>query len=116
MGSERDTDPIEGAARTPREPGPEDAPEGDEAYQDEAPATPFDHPFFLPAILAALALWFFYDGFINQDPEMLTHLYFNRGGFTALGLAALWFGYKGFREMRAISEEEQRRRQLSDQS
>ena len=35
------------------------------------PPTPFDHPFFLPVLLLAGAIWFGYDGFINVDPEIL---------------------------------------------
>jgi hypothetical protein len=61
--------------------------------------TPFDHPLFLPAILAGLCVWFGYDGFINQDPEMLEHLSFNRGGFALLSVATAWFGYKGWKEL-----------------
>jgi hypothetical protein len=70
------------------------------AAEVDAPAdTPFDHPLFLPAILAGLWVWFGYDGFLNQDPEMLEHLSFNRGGFAILSAATAWFGYKGWKEM-----------------
>jgi hypothetical protein len=66
---------------------------------DEPAETPFDHPLFLPAILAGLWVWFGYDGFINQDPEMLEHLAFNRGGFAVLTVLTAWFGYKGWKEL-----------------
>ena len=67
---------------------------------DDPVETPFDHPLFLPVILTGLCLYFFYDGFINQDPAMLEHLAFNRVGCGALFIAAMWFGYKGWKEMR----------------
>ena len=79
------------------------------AAQEQPTQTPFDHPMFLPAILMGLTLWFGYDGFINQDPEMLEHLSFNRGGFALLSLATAWFGYKGWREMRDIRAEQAER-------
>lgn len=62
------------------------------------PPTPFDHPLFLPALLVAGMLWFGYDGWINQDPDMLEHQEFNRYGFGVLTIAAAWFGWKGWRE------------------
>ena len=65
------------------------------------PPTPFDHPLFLPALLLAFMLWFGYDGFINQDPEMLEHQDFNRYGFGLLVLLTGWFGYKGWNEWQA---------------
>ena len=84
---------------------PKKSPEESEATHEpeqragDPASTPFDHPLSLPAILAALAIWFFYDGFINQDEAMLENLTFNRGGFAVLSLATAWFGYKGWREM-----------------
>ena len=82
-----------------REPPSEE--QAEHRSDEEGPVeTPFDHPLFLPVILGGLSLWFFYDGFINQDEAMLEHLAFNRGGFAVLSVAAAWFGYKGWREMR----------------
>ena len=49
-------------------------------------------------LLVAGMLWFGYDGWINQDPDMLEHQEFNRYGFGALTIAAAWFGWKGWRE------------------
>ena len=66
--------------------------------QGQPPPTPFDHPLFLPILLSAGALWFGYDGWINQDPDMLEHLAFNRWGFGILVLLTAWFGYKGWNE------------------
>ena len=71
-----------------------------EAEDDRPAETPLDHPLFMPVVLAGLCLYFFYDGFINQDPKMLENLAFNRGGFWILLAATLWFGYKGWKEMR----------------
>ena len=62
------------------------------------PPTPFDHPLFLPALLVAGMVWFGYDGWINQDPDMLEHRTFNQWGFAVLTLLAIWFGRKGWRE------------------
>ena len=68
---------------------------------EEAPApTPFDHPMFLPVLLFAFALWFGYDGFLNDDPDMMEHQGFNRGGFVLWVVLMLYYGYKGIREMR----------------
>ena len=64
----------------------------------EPPPTPFDHPLFLPVLLVAGVVWFGYDGWINQDPEMLEHRDFNRYGFGVLLLLSGCFGYKGWGE------------------
>ncbi len=88
--------------------GPERASEEqaeDPSGEEDPVETPFDHPLFLPVILGGLSLWFFYDGFINQDPDMLEHLTFNRGGFTVLSVAAVWYGYKAWQEMRNASSD-----------
>lgn len=76
--------PVDGSQRRPDRQGP--------------PPTPFDHPLFLPALLAAGMVWFGYDGWLNPDPDMAEHRDFNRYGFGALTLAAAWFGWKGWRE------------------
>ena len=99
-------------ARSPDDPLPNELPkeflaESESTREPEqqagAPAaTPFDHPLALPALLAALAVWFFYDAFISQDEAMLENLTFNRSGFAVLALATTWFGYKGWKEMREI--------------
>jgi len=79
---------------------PESTPGGDEATpaRQGPPPTPFDHPLFLPALLFAGMLWFGYDGWINQDPDMQEHLKFNRYGFGVLTVLTAWFGYKGYNE------------------
>lgn len=83
--SDRDTDPTRGHVDVP-------------PARQGPPPTPFDHPLFLPALLFAGMLWFGYDGWINQDPDMQEHLSFNRYGFGVLTLLTAWFGYKGYRE------------------
>ncbi len=66
---------------------------------DPGPApTPFDHPLFLPALLFLGMLWFGYDGWINQDPDMLEHKTFNQVGSGILTVLTGWFGYKGYFE------------------
>lgn len=70
---------------------------------DEPVETPFDHPLFLPIVLLGLSLWFFWDGFVVP---MEDHLTFNRAGFAVLGVATLWFGYKGIKEMRERSSDD----------
>jgi hypothetical protein len=75
---------------------------GDEEDDDEG-GNPFDHPAFLPAVLWPMALWFGYDGWINQDPGMLEHVTFNRGGFAVLVVLGIYFTVKAVREMREES-------------
>jgi hypothetical protein len=81
---------------------PEFKPE-DEA-DDEDASSPFDHPAFLPVLLWGLALWFGYDGWINQDPDMLEHVTFNRWGFGILVALGLYFTIQSLRERRASDE------------
>ncbi len=74
-----------------------------EVDEDDA-CIPFDHPAFLPVLLWALALWFGYDGWINQDPEMLEHVTFNRVGFAVLVALGSWFTFQALRDKRRQSE------------
>jgi hypothetical protein len=80
-------------------------PERPQRDEEGPPPTPFDHPLFLPTILVGLTLWFGYDGFISDDPKMLEHLTFNRGGFALLLLLSIWFGFKGFKEWKQTKED-----------
>lgn len=73
---------------------------GEEEDDDEA-SSPFDHPAFLPVLLWGLAAWFGYDGWINQDPDMLEHVAFNRWGFAILVALGLYFTIQSVREIRA---------------
>jgi len=72
-----------------------------EEEEDEDDGSPFDHPAFLPVLLWALALWFGYDGWINQDPDMLEHSMFNRVGFGVLVTAGTYYTVQALRERRA---------------
>ncbi len=76
----------------------------DEEEDDEDAGSPFDHPAFLPVLLWALAIWFGYDGWINQDPEMLEHVTFNRVGFAVLVALGSWFTFQALRDKRRQSE------------
>jgi hypothetical protein len=76
----------------------------------EAPETtarprprPQDSPYLFTIVLAALGLWFFYDGFFN--PEMAEHLTFNRiGAGVLLGWAA-WDFHRMRQKLRKRAEE-----------
>ena len=68
-----------------------------EEVEEQAP-TPFDHPLFLPVLLGGLMLWFGYDGWINDDPDMLKHVTFNRVGFVALLIGTIYTGIGGYKE------------------
>jgi hypothetical protein len=68
-----------------------------EADEEEA-SSPFDHPAFLPVLLWGLAVWFGYDGWINQDPDMLEHLTFNRWGFGILVVLGIYFTVQSLRD------------------
>lgn len=71
---------------------------------DDEASSPFDHPAFLPVLLWGLAAWFGYDGWLNQDPDMLEHLTFNRVGFGLLAAGALYYTVQSLRETRADKE------------
>jgi hypothetical protein len=68
---------------------------------DEETSSPFDHPAFLPVLLWGMAVWFGYDGWFNQSPDMLEHVTFNRVGFAILVVLALYYTIQSLRERRA---------------
>ena len=68
------------------------------------PPNPLYHPLFLPVLLVAFTLWFFWDGFITQDPEMLEHQTFNRVFFVITFLFSLRVVPRGIREYREERE------------
>jgi hypothetical protein len=72
-----------------------------EGAEDDEASSPFDHPAFLPVLLWGLAVWFGYDGWINQDPGMLEHVTFNRWGFGILVVLGVYFTIQSIREVRA---------------
>jgi hypothetical protein len=100
--SERDPDEPGRSHPGPRGAQPEPA-EGasDPAVgeDEERASTPFDHPFFLPALLIAFTLWFGYDGWLNADfdPQWIG---FNRWGFFILLPLAAYYTIQAVRETR----------------
>ncbi len=74
--------------------------ESEDEESEERASTPFDHPFFLPALLIAFTAWFGYDGWLNSDfdPQWIG---FNRWGFFILGALAVYFTIQTVRDLRA---------------
>jgi hypothetical protein len=70
-----------------------------EEESEERAETPFDHPYFLPALLIAFTVWFGYDGWLNADfdPQWIP---FNRWGFAVLLPLAIYFTIQAVREKR----------------
>lgn len=64
------------------------------------PPNPLYHPLFLPVLLVAFSLWFFYDGFLTTDPEMQKHQLFNRVAFGVTALFCLRVVPRGIREFK----------------
>jgi hypothetical protein len=89
--------------RLPEDPARD--PGGADGAEDEDASSPFDHPAFLPVLLWGLAVWFGYDGWINQDPSMLEHVTFNRWGFGILVVLGVYFTIQSIREVRAADRE-----------
>jgi hypothetical protein len=77
----------------------EETREQEEAQSDDdAPvSTPFDKPFFMPVLLFALALWFGYDGWFNEEMEWIK---FNRVVFCGLILLTAYTTYQDVKEVR----------------
>ena len=95
------------AGMTQEEPS---APESDSTTPTAAqrrgpPPNPLYHPLFLPVLMVGFMLWFFWDGFITTDPEMLEHQTFNRVFFGITLLFSLRFVPRGIREFREEREE-----------
>jgi hypothetical protein len=84
------------AERDLDEKGREGAP-ADPPDSEERASTPFDHPYFLPALLIAFTVWFGYDGWLNPDTQSIL---FNRWGFVILLPMAAWFTLQAVRERR----------------
>ena len=59
--------------------------------------TPFDKPFFMPVLLFALALWFGYDGWFNEEMEWIK---FNRFVFCGLIILVIYTTYQDVKEVR----------------
>jgi hypothetical protein len=80
------------------EPDPSEQQSGGSDPEERA-STPFDHPYFLPALLIAFTVWFGYDGWLNKDfdPQWIS---FNRYGFFVLLVLAAYFTIQAVRETR----------------
>lgn len=98
MSEERRDQGMEAKANDPNASG---SPDDDD---DDDVESPFDHPAFLPVILWGLSIWFGYDGWINQDPDMLEHVTFNRGGFVLLVAGGIYFTIQAVKEVREERE------------
>ncbi len=90
---ESELEPLEGSGQEAEE------------EEDEYVPTPFDNPWVLPCLLLAFVLWFGYDGWINQDPDMLEHNAFNRWGTLVLSILAAYFGWQAYRETQELAED-----------
>ena len=64
------------------------------------PPNPLYHPLFLPVLLVGFSLWFFWDGFVTSDPDMLKHQLFNRISFGITAVLCLRVVPRGIREYR----------------
>ena len=73
---------------------PEDPKNGGE---DAPVTTPFEKPFFMPVLLFALALWFGYDGWFNEEMEWIK---FNRIVFCGLAILAIYTNYQDVRDIK----------------
>jgi len=73
---------------------------GDARERRGPPPNPLYHPLFLPVLLVAFMLWFFWDGFLTSDPDMLKHQTFNRVSFVVTLLLCLRVVPRGIREFR----------------
>jgi len=64
---------------------------------DDEVSTPFEKPFFMPVLLFALALWFGYDGWFNEEMEWIK---FNRWVFAGLMVLAVYTTWQDVRHVR----------------
>lgn len=77
------------------------------------PPNPLYHPLFLPALLVPFSLWFFYDGFLTTDPEMLEHQMFNRVMFGITALVCLRVVPRSIREYKEEQAEKDAKAQAA---
>jgi ABC-type sulfate transport system permease component len=85
-----------------------DSEPGTKVEEDEDERTPFDNPFFLPAILIGFALWLGYDGWLNAEfieaklaADESWKIDFNRWGAVICALFGGWFSVRAVRERKA---------------
>ena len=62
---------------------------------------PFDHPWFLPGLLYAFALWFGYDGWLNPNIKSVT---FNRVMAPLWLAGAIYYTVQNLRDQRRRRE------------
>lgn len=62
---------------------------------------PFDHPWFLPGLLYAFAIWFGYDGWLNENIKSVT---FNRVMAPLWLAGALFYTVQNLRDQRRARE------------
>jgi hypothetical protein len=114
MSEERDPEQNAVAESTPNAAGAAGSPVKPE--RRGPPPNPLYHPLFLPTLLIAFSLWFGYDGFLTDDPDMLEHQTFNRVMFGIMLPICLWTvprGIKEFREDQARAAERKTERRSS---
>ena len=66
--------------------------------EDEFVPTPFDGPYLLPVVLFGLAMWFGYDGWINEDESLRQWWWFNQGGAVLFAAWGAWLFVRAQRE------------------
>lgn len=64
------------------------------------PPNPLYHPLFLPVLLVAFTLWFGYDAFLTNDPDMAKHQTFNRIMYLVMQPICFRSVPRGIREFR----------------
>jgi hypothetical protein len=62
---------------------------------------PFDHPWFLPGLLFAFALWFGYDGWLNPKIKAVT---FNRVLAPLWLVGGIYYSIQNIRDQRRARE------------
>jgi hypothetical protein len=103
-----DPDRIEGGEGRDDAASPQNDPSsetnGETRERRGPPPNPLYHPLFLPVLLVAFSLWFFWDGFITSDPDMQKHQLFNRISFGVTALLCLRVVPRGLREFKEDRE------------
>ena len=80
------------------QPGGGEPSAGKGSEEDEFAPTPFDGPYLLPVVLFGLAMWFGYDGWINEDASLQQWWWFNQGGAVLFAVWGAWLFFRAVRE------------------
>ena len=80
---------------------PEDATNASADEGDTRAVTPFEKPFFMLVLLFALAIWFGYDGWFNEEIESIM---FNRVVFGLLVVLTIYTTWQDVRLVRKSKE------------